>query len=270
MRLIVWFSAIALLLVQSLPANAAGDDCDVRMRNEPLVRQGDAAIESRGYGNSLTGQGRFDYSLYWFSPSRRASLMTVPRADAARRQPDYLQDSILSLADMLAARKQADALRSKGQTMLADNIVRRIDEVSKKLYGRATNAREQQCMSLAERLKENGWKLECRALFDMAEKSYRGAVEIYEKETGESIVTANALGDLARVCRSEHKTAEAGKLYARAVRIYDSNPSHADADTASLLENYVSLLDEQNEYSLGEQVTRRALAARKNAYRLSN
>ena len=188
------------------------------------------------------------------------------RDDLPKRSVDYLTDCISNADDMLKASKQAADLEKVGQASLAGRIRQRISQASAELYGRNVDKREMACISLAERLKETGWNFEKRDDLGQAEKTYKAVVEIYQKELGESVPTANALADSARVSNEQGKLLQSRVLFVKAVQIYDKHPTSCDAQAASALEYYANLLDKQRCPVLAATMFKRAVAVRKRAY----
>ena len=95
-------------------------------------------------------------------------------------------------------------------------------------FGRKTSDRQLECIAVAERLRETAWSLEKSNQLPMAERYYRRVIEINKKELGDHPLTANAIGDLARLRLEENNAAEAITLFSQALAIYDKFPDFVD------------------------------------------
>jgi hypothetical protein len=252
--------ACILALVAFAPAVLAQDGCEVRSKNEAVLQQGE---------NYLHGQSTFgEYNDYfgWLSVPECGWPATKP---TQHRDIDYLTGQISDAAEIEAASQQANQLEQNGQSWLAKVIRLRIEWAAKEIYGKPLGENQLLCISTARKLHESAWKLELHSAYPLAEKSYRGEIEIYRKELGNDIPTANALGDLARVLIAEGKGTEAMALYKEATQIYTANPTRMDADSASVLEAYADRLSQQNP-ALSNNIYAKARIARNNAYRRKN
>jgi tetratricopeptide (TPR) repeat protein len=138
---------------------------------------------------------------------------------------------------------------------------------SNTIYGQKLGTQQMICLSTAERLRKAAWELFTQEAYPLAEKSYRGVVEIYQKELGDDVTTANALGELARVLAAEGKRDEAVTCYQKADAIFRSHLNSLNADSASVLEAYGELLSTTNKSADATRVYNEARLARKNAYR---
>lgn len=237
------FSLAAVLSLTMPPSPAMPDDCPVRSKQEPLFREGENYVQNNSTGYSTSG--------YRDVPQLKIN-------DFSQRETDYLTVPLTTASDILKAEDQTQILESQKQSILADKIRQRIKAARKDLFGPKINNRSLMCISTAERLRRTAWQLEERQNLPLSERSYRGVVELYRTELGDTIYTANALGDLARICDAQGKAAESQRLYANALAIYDRYPQAADADMASVLEYYANFLQKQKQESAAATLFKRA------------
>jgi tetratricopeptide (TPR) repeat protein len=236
---------------------AADDGCPVRERNQGVLQQADRYLDE--HGSSPAGHiSEVDWAA---SGGWRFKKPTKPR-DA-----DYLQAPIDTVEALREADKQAQNLESKNQVSLAKAIRNRMAAASNTIYGQKLGTQQMICLSTAERLRKAAWELFTQEAYPLAEKSYRGVVEIYQKELGDDVTTANAFGELARVLAAEGKHADAEACYQKADAVYRLHPSSLNADSASVLEAYGELLSNANKRIEATRVYDEARVARKNAYR---
>ena len=194
------YRILTILIFVGLQLSASAEEglCPIEKKNQTLLEQNERylnehSVDSYGFG---------------MDPPMLPIPM-APVSDTILLDQDFLTAPIFNADDLLRATKQANDLASKGQPMLAKKIQDRITDASNRLYGRAATSKQLSCISVAERLRKTAWKLELRepssSPSSRVEESYRGIVEVFQHEFGDSPLTANALGDLARVWTHREK-----------------------------------------------------------------
>ncbi len=133
-----------------------------------------------------------------------------------------------------------------------DDVMKRIKELRSTCVHRIERL---QCLELSQKLSNTGWALESRQDFKSAKKMYSSALEIKEKNLGETdVAIIPVLIDLARVTGKQGKTHDAKQLYLRALQICRTNPS-ADYDIhMRTLESYAQFLSEIHESKHAESI----------------
>jgi hypothetical protein len=250
----------ATLILQASGALAADEPCPVMQKNLQLIEQ----AGSIGVPASAVGSRGGLILLEGSMPN--VLKMTT---DVSERPRDYLTDSIINVDDLLQAKQQADDLQGKGQTGLAARIRSRIEEASNEIFGQKTTQKQLECISVAEQLRQKAWNVERGNQLDLAEKMYQGVADTYEKELGDNPKTANAMGEIARVCVHEKNQEKAREMFAKALSIYAKHPGYADSDMASVLETYADFMQSLNQPAAAEKAYRQAAEVRSKIYRQS-
>lgn len=217
-------------MVGSIPVLA---QCPQLQENMDLVRESDR------YLLDTPDPARFD--SHHFNDAIGPVNDSMPT-----HEQNYLTVPLTTVDDLNNAKKKADELMKQGKVEFAKKVRVRVATASFELFGQPLTGRELVCLSVAEQLRERGWRCEKRELFDMAAKLYQKVISIYESEVGGSPKTAGVLADLARVQAANKQVAAANLSYNSALKIYDAKPGFADPEMASFFEAYGGFLEDKD------------------------
>jgi tetratricopeptide (TPR) repeat protein len=249
-------TTFAFVVIISLCVSAAianDTSCPVMHAGEQLLKEYDRNPVTNYSSRSPRGLGLYTYQF--------------PLSDSVpSRDVDYLVDPIMTAQQMMAAEKQAAHYDRIGAIVHAKAIRKRIARSCELTFGRRMSTMEQKCMSVAERLKDTAWKTEGSGNLAFAEKQYRAALAIYQKEMPASSMVGNSLADVARVCEKQDKHAEAIFLLNQALAIYDKNPGSVDSDAITAIEYFANLIQPDDKAKSGA-LFKRVIASRQKLYK---
>ncbi len=114
--------------------------------------------------------------------------------------------------------------------------------------------RELECLGMAQKLDRTAWSLERDGQLPMAEKLYKQALQIKQKNLGfDDPETLAQNADLARLSAASGHKAEACKYYEEALKALRKPPNQGRT-YASMLESYGDLLDRMHEKTRAEKI----------------
>ncbi|HEY9713150.1 MAG TPA: tetratricopeptide repeat protein [Chroococcales cyanobacterium] len=170
--------------------------------------------------------------------ARLAKLLAVA---VCKREQVFSKDMRISLDYLTRALQGASpaseefAILNKPRLQLADRLMRR------------------ECLDVSQSLTETGCKLESQDSYALAEKMYREALAIKEKNlTPDDPYIATELCNVARVCGDRGAIDRAVPLYERALAIYRKNLRENRAEMINALTSYAESLERAHRKAAAE------------------
>jgi tetratricopeptide (TPR) repeat protein len=252
-------------------ALANGKDCPVKRAGEVLLEQGSHYLLP-GSGNPKQFPDPLMFKPAYDEILNRKFHVPKPNdyypvtCDFQVKEIDYLVDPIRNAQELLQAERQASQHEKIGATVHAKRIRERIAEAILNIYGRWITPAQQECLSVAEKLKEAAWRTESAGDLALAEKQYRAIIAIYQEELPNTSLVGNAQSDLARVCVVLNKRGEAKKLYEQAILLYDKE-HHVDTEVIATIERYADLI-QRDDPAKAEKLFATVSAIRRKLYEI--